>query len=333
MNSFMLNFNLRKKEQVADLHQQEKEEIVMNITIKQKQLDKIKPKYDLLTTNGFIIGLTILLVNDLWLKYSFPSILTGKLSDFAGLFIFPYFLSVFIPKPKPIYYLTALLFTFWKLEYSQIVIDFFARLTDLGFHRTVDITDLIALTILPFSFRYFKLKSKTAKSNRFVFSTLVCFISIFSFYATSVPRQTFNVNIEVDKIFILPINKEELLTELSYSDALSKNLTDSLFYVYYYIPDYGADATAIAKIKSLGNDSTSIQLISITQYGISGALFSGVKQSNIDACKNLKSADFENLFELNYINILLQKKGRWRYLGLNNKELIDKYNKEKEVGN
>jgi len=309
----------------------------MNIIIEQKQLDKIKPKYNLLTTKGFIIGLTILLANDLCLKYSFPSFLTGKLSDFAGLFIFPYFLSVFIPKPKIIYYLTALLFTFWKLEYSQIVIDYFARLTNLGFYRTVDITDLIALTVLPFSFGYFKLKSKTAKSNRLAFSTLVCFISIFSFYATSVPRQTFNANIEVDKIFILPINKENLFKELcfgyGYSDTLSKNLSDSLFYLYFQIPDYSAKATVIAKIKLLGDDKTTIQLVCITKYDISGPFFSGVKQSNIDACKNLTSTDFENLFELNYIDILLRKNGKWRQLFFDNKELIDKYIKEKEVGN
>jgi len=309
----------------------------MNTTIKQKQLDEIKPKYNLLTTNGFIIGLIILLANDLWLKYSFPSILTGKLSDFAGLFIFPYFLSVFIPKPKIIYYLTALLFTFWKLEYSQIVIDYFARLTNLGFHRTVDITDLIALTVLPFSFKYFKFKSKTAKSNRLAFSTLICFISIFSFYATSVPRRTFNANIEVDKIFILPINKENIFKELNfgygYSDTLSKNLTDSLFYLYFDIPDYLAKATVIAKIKSLGNDSTTIQLVCITKYDILGPFFSGIKQSNIDACKNLTSTDFENLFELNYIDVLLKKNENKRHLFFDNKELIDKYIKEEEVCN
>jgi len=273
------------------------------------------------------------LTNDLWLKYSFPSFFTGKLSDFAGLFIFPYFLSVFIPKPKIIYYLTALLFTFWKLEYSQIVIDYFARLTNLGFHRTVDITDLITLTVLPFSFRYFKLKSKTAKHNRLAFSTLVCFISIFSFYSTSQPRQTFNANIKVDKIFILPINKENLFKKLwfgyNYSDSLSRNLTDSLFYLYFDIPDYWAKATAIAKIKSLGNDSTTIQLVNITKYHIKGPLFSGVKQSNIDACENFKSADFENLFELNYIDILLQKKEMKRQLYFDNKKLLDKYRPEK----
>jgi hypothetical protein len=214
------------------------------------------------------------------------------------------------------------------LEYSQFAIDYFAILTNIRFHRTVDITDLIALTILPFSFRYFNFKSKTVKSNRLVFSTLVCFISIFSFYADQPPRQTFDVNMEVNKTFILPISKENLLKKLhsgshGYREPLSKNLTDSLFYLYFQIPDYSADATAIAKIKSSGKDTTTIQLISITEYGIFGPLFSGIKQSNIDACKKLQATDFENLFELNYIDILLQKNERQRHLRFDNKELFD----------
>jgi len=275
--------------------------------------EKAMPKYSLLTANGFIICLIILLVNDLYLKYYFPSILTGKLSDFAGLFIFPFFLSVFIPKPKIIYYSTALLFVFWKLEYSQPVIDFFARLTNLGFYRTVDITDLIALTILPFSFKYFKLQNEKAKPNRFVLSTIVCFVSIFSFYATSQPMETFNANIKVDKTFILPMNKETFFKQLRFGNCdfcepLPENLTDSLFYLCFSIQDGWVDVTAIAKIKSLGDDSIVIQLDSITKYNIRGPFPAGIKQSDIDSCNNLKASDFENLFELNFINILLQGK-------------------------
>ena len=98
-----------------------------------------------------------------------------------------------------------------------------------------------------------------------------------------------------------------------FCEPLPENLTDSLFYLYFRIQDGWVDVTAIAKIKSLGEDKTIIQLDSITEYNISGPLFRGIKQSDIDFCNNLKALDFENLFELNFINVLLQEKRKsWK---------------------
>ena len=48
------------------------------------QLEKIKDPL-------FLVGLGILLLNDFYLKYAFSNAFTGKLSDVAGLFIFPFF--------------------------------------------------------------------------------------------------------------------------------------------------------------------------------------------------------------------------------------------------
>ena len=36
-----------------------------------------------------LVAIAILIANDHWLKYAYPSTLTGKLSDFAGLTFFP----------------------------------------------------------------------------------------------------------------------------------------------------------------------------------------------------------------------------------------------------
>ena len=41
-------------------------------------------------------AVALLLLNDHVLKQAFPSILTGKLSDFAGLFFFPFLLAVLV---------------------------------------------------------------------------------------------------------------------------------------------------------------------------------------------------------------------------------------------
>ena len=46
-----------------------------------------------LTTWPFIASLLALFVNDAWLKAAWPGLLTGKLSDFAGCFFLPLFVS------------------------------------------------------------------------------------------------------------------------------------------------------------------------------------------------------------------------------------------------
>ncbi len=283
--------------------------------------------YISLTSNWFIIGLVLLLFNDFYLKYAYPGFLSGKLSDFAGLFIFPFFIAVFIPKPKAVYILTGLFFVFWKLSFSQPFINYIAQLTDLGLYRTVDPTDLIALAILPISYKYLQTRNITGNQNRLAFSTFIAVVSIFSFCATSVPERILKTDIQVQKFYELPMSKEDVFKQLnpahSFSDTLSKNLTDTLFYLYFDIPDYLAKATAIAKINSFGDAKTIIKLEKITEYRITGTLFKDIKQSYIDGCKNLKPTDLEKFFQSNFIDILLQNKKSERGLYFDNKELKD----------
>ena len=40
-----------------------------------------------LSSPGFLVALAVLLANDLWWKAAYDNWLTGKLSDFAGLFV------------------------------------------------------------------------------------------------------------------------------------------------------------------------------------------------------------------------------------------------------
>ncbi|MCZ2444296.1 MAG: hypothetical protein LC101_11040 [Flavobacteriales bacterium] len=114
---------------------------------------KYNPK--LFTSYGFIIGLCLLLGNDLILKPLWGNWLTGKLSDFAGLFVFTLFWIAFLPRFKKIITVcTGLLFICWKSPYSQSCIDFWNTLPLFAIHRVVDYTDLLALIILPLAFYY-----------------------------------------------------------------------------------------------------------------------------------------------------------------------------------
>jgi len=148
-----------------------------------------KNSQSLLLSPLFIIGLFLLLLNDFYLKEAVPGILTGKLSDFAGLFIFPLFGSAFFPKRKlTIYVSTALFFIFWKSLFSQFIIDGWNSFGIFSIGRIVDFTDLIALAILPFSYLYssrnYTLFFKEFRFKEFA-RIFVTAISIFAFTATS----------------------------------------------------------------------------------------------------------------------------------------------------
>lgn len=134
---------------------------------------------------GFLTGLFILLLNDLYLKGVYPNWFTGKLSDFAGLFIFPLFLSLFNSKRIWLNYLfSAVFFVFWKSDLSTDFLLFTNKLFHTEFSRVIDYSDWIALFILPFSYWY---SGKTSTLNfQFLKPIGIC-LSVFSFYATSSP--------------------------------------------------------------------------------------------------------------------------------------------------
>ena len=100
----------------------------------------------------FLLGLIILLLNDHYLKAEFGNWWTGKLSDFAGVLLLPLFWkAVFGGSNRTAILVTVGFFTWWKLPVSQPALDGLNALTGLAFSRVVDVTDLLALSILPLS--------------------------------------------------------------------------------------------------------------------------------------------------------------------------------------
>ena len=137
-----------------------------------------------LTTLPFLISLFLLLLNDFYLKAAFHNAFTGKLSDFCGLFIFPIFWSVLFPGRKlSIYIFTALFFTYWKSSYSAPFIHLFSEYL-FTIQRTVDLSDLFALIVLPLSWYAQSLPQKRTYFNPQIAALMV----FFSFCATSKPR-------------------------------------------------------------------------------------------------------------------------------------------------
>lgn len=102
----------------------------------------------------FLAGLLVMLLNDAYLKGHYHNWLTGKLSDVVGLYVFPVFLcSLFPAHRRRMYWLTAVLFVFWKSDCAQPLIGLLHSV-GLPFTRVVDYSDLLALLVLPLSFRF-----------------------------------------------------------------------------------------------------------------------------------------------------------------------------------
>ena len=146
----------------------------------------------------FLIAVVLLLLNDFYLKYYFHNYLTGKLSDFVGLFALPFFVSLFFKnKMKLVYMMTGVLFIFWKSTYSQFIIDSFNEF-GAGINRVVDYSDLMALVILPFSYHYRKQRITGIKKLRFIPQSVIIGVCCFAFIATSLPKESGEINLKSD---------------------------------------------------------------------------------------------------------------------------------------
>lgn len=216
----------------------------------------MKPNTDkILLSPLFIIGLILLLLNDFYLKFAFSNLLTGKISDFAGLFIFPIFWSAFFPKRKlSIYVSTAIFFIFWKSPFSQILIDYWNSFEILRIGRVVDYSDLIALFVLPFSYKYFLnfryCELVNLQLRKFAtFAVIV--ISVFAFTATSYENErtiylfgnNYEVKMNINNLeqFVKNEKSFEILTFERESDKYSANqlsnreIDPTQYYLYFDI--------------------------------------------------------------------------------------------------
>ena len=248
----------------------------------------IKKDIEILLSYGFLIALITLILNDLVLKSYYPSLITGKLSDFSGLFIFPIFWTVFFPRyKKMIFILTGLLFCLWNSSVIQPFLDWLHN-NRIWVNRTVDFSDNIALISLPLAYKYMDTYSNKI---RVVHPGVVAIISIFSFTATSLPpreKDTYIINKQYDFNYsfdtlcarlnaVTDVNIDKYQKNgLIVSDSLNKTFLfalngDTVYQKIDMNTLSHADTIQIvsnfAKIKLWGTDSSStIKLIETTWY-------------------------------------------------------------------
>jgi len=202
----------------------------------------------ILASPAFLISLVLLLLNDFVFKPQFHNGLTGKLSDFAGLFAFSLFWTAFFPRRKTfICVSTALLFVFWKSTYSHSAIDGWNSLPFFDIARTVDYGDLWALLVLPLAYLYVDISPEVHIPRRLVYAIVV--VSVFAFTATQSSQQhSYNTQYQ------FPISKKELLKRITrLLDNGEKDSFENAETIQVRFDDCGD--IAMANVQEKGNES------------------------------------------------------------------------------
>lgn len=174
-----------------------------------------------LLSPGFLIALALLLINDHLLKSWFHNSLTGKLSDFAGLFSLTIFVFTLWPRRQKVACCAIVVFfSFWKSNSSQLLIDGWNSLDLFTIGRTVDYTDLIALSIIPFAYLY-QQRMQPAFQYRYAAYAMTV-VTLFAFTATSVAKDFIRYNTE----YKLPHSRNIVLQRLEKLKETNVNKLD-----------------------------------------------------------------------------------------------------------
>lgn len=104
----------------------------------------------ILSTWPFILCLTLLISNDWCFKVAYPGVITGKLSDFAGIAVVALLLFTLYPRRLVVVGLSiSLAFLWWKSPASDWAIQTFNALDLYRIGRVQDYSDLLALLVIP----------------------------------------------------------------------------------------------------------------------------------------------------------------------------------------
>lgn len=216
----------------------------------------------LLTSQWFFAGLFLLLVNDFILKQAFGNWFTGKLSDFAGLFIFPLFFSGLFPKRrKVVYFLTAILFVLWKSPLSQPFIDAWNEVGLFNIGRVVDAWDLLGLLSLPLAY-WVEGRQDLLRVVRVPVAVpllLGSFAFVATSYSTEVPLQgTYTFPMSQDSLE----NRWKTLEQLSHGKGSMEMYVDTTWVSYFVFSDVCFDGFELTvKFHELATDSVQVELI------------------------------------------------------------------------
>lgn len=215
----------------------------------------------------FIASLLILLLNDLCLKEAYTNQLTGKLSDFAGLIVFPVFMSFIFPAFKKwIVIVTGILFVIWKTPAVSPIIDSLNQVLPFQIRRTIDYSDYMALLVLPFAHKITNKDQNqifTSQKLLRIAKTGIASVSFFAICATTMPRvyEMPKGTIYIGKAYTIKKPKAEIIERirtLGYNVDQYDDLADSTSTMKYSpprMPYYQTDNIVIYNDNSVPIDT------------------------------------------------------------------------------
>jgi hypothetical protein len=173
----------------------------------------------------YLGAVAVLALNDHVLKQAAPGLVTGKLSDFAGLFAFAVFLSVAVRRHVPAIHVgIAVAFAAWKSPLSTPMIEAWNATMPLRIGRVVDYSDLLALSVLPLSIAYLR-RQWWAIAPRALGTAAVAAISLVVFAATSQMRP----NLDMGRQFAADGQYERAIKEYDEALRLLPNFAEALY--------------------------------------------------------------------------------------------------------
>lgn len=184
-----------------------------------------KSSCSIFLSKGFLLSLFILFVNDFFLKELFHNWVTGKLSDFSGLFVFAIFWAALFPKKSKLVYVSvAAFFIFWKSPLSEPLIESINIITFLNYKRVLDWTDLLALTVLIPAYWY-QFQHTNKRLIKIPVIVPILFAS-FLFVATSIDDHPQGIIIEEE--YELAFSHDSLFIKLNSIDSIGVYSSDSI---------------------------------------------------------------------------------------------------------
>lgn len=220
-------------------------------------------RLNILLRPPFLIALTLLILNDHWLKYAWPGWLSGKLSDFSGLFVFAVFAFVIFgawvrtPKRLLVLHLSiAVAFLAWKLAPVEVLTNWLSSVTGFPMPgRVKDASDLSALSILIVS--YFWINAPVRQKSS-IFSTRIatraasCVIFLvagWSIMATSVAWFEHNVGRETGIVSDRSADEVRLIVEYTMNERgfdVYRVITDDSGAHHFYF-DWATDESVVGE--------------------------------------------------------------------------------------
>jgi len=238
----------------------------------------MKRNFQLLHSKGFVFCLILLLLNDFYFKGHWHNWLTGKLSDFTGLFVFSVFFIAFIPNKKQLILIfAALFFIFWKSAYSATLINYLNSFHIITIGRVVDYSDYMALLILPVVNYYInhQKENKLKKIPVILFSM----ITLFAMTATSY-QKSYSYN----KLYPFDFGKEELVKRINKIKGICQNISLS-----YNVKN--ADS-----ILDINGGKNSVHISGYNQFDDTMFKYKGDKKVGIDTIYHYNNAIVDTIY-------------------------------------